>query len=84
MPPWRVFPTEDGWVYARVISLRHDWGPQYRSDHFTGSIRWLGIDDSPAFVGEAQTHGCAERFIRTRKEQCLWARSPHPKPESPR
>jgi putative transposase len=59
---------------ARGISLRHDWGPQYRSGHFTGSIRWLGIDDSPAFIGEPETNGCAERFIRTLKEQCLWAR----------
>jgi putative transposase len=41
---------------------------------FTGSIRWLGLDDSPAYVGEAETNGCAERFIRTLKEQCLWAR----------
>jgi putative transposase len=67
------FGTLDGDV-ARGISLRHDWGPQYRSGHFTGSIRWLGIDDSPAYVGEPETNGCAERFIRTLKEQCLWAR----------
>lgn len=59
---------------ARGVSLRHDWGPQYRSGHFTGSIRWLGITDSPAYVGEPETNGCAERFIRTLKEQCLWAR----------
>jgi transposase InsO family protein len=59
---------------ARGISLRHDWGPQYRSGHFTGSIRWLGLDDSPAYIGEPETNGCAERFIRTLKEQCLWAR----------
>src|SRR5690606_12290925 len=25
---------------ARGISLRHDWGPQYRSKHFLGSIAW--------------------------------------------
>lgn len=58
---------------ARGISLRHDWGPQYRSHHFTGSITWLGIQDDAAFVGEPETNGCAERFIRTLKEQCLWA-----------
>ena len=67
------FGTLEGDI-ARGISLRHDWGPQYRSGHFTGSIRWLGIDDSPAFIGEPETNGCAERFIRTLKEQCLWAR----------
>jgi putative transposase len=59
---------------ARGIALRHDWGPQYTSGHFQGAIRWLGIADSPAFAGEPPCNGCAERFIRTLKEQCLWAR----------
>lgn len=59
---------------ARGIALRHDWGPQYTSGHFQGAIRWLGIEDSPAFAGEPPCNGCAERFIRTLKEQCLWAR----------
>jgi hypothetical protein len=27
-----------------------------------------------AFAGEPPCNGCAERFIRTLKEQCLWAR----------
>jgi putative transposase len=58
---------------ARGLQLRHDWGPQYRSGHFLGSIAWLGIADSPAFLGEPETNGCAERWIRTLKEQCLWA-----------
>ena len=58
---------------ARGIQLRHDWGPQYRSRHFVGSITWLGLADDAAFVGEPETNGCAERFIRTLKEQCLWA-----------
>jgi transposase InsO family protein len=58
---------------ARGIKLRHDWGPQYRSRHFLGSIAWLGLTDDAAFVGEPETNGCAERFIRTLKEQCLWA-----------
>ena len=36
--------------------------------------RWrgLGITDSPAFLGEPETNGCAERWIRTLKDQCLW------------
>lgn len=59
---------------ARGIALRHDWGPQYTSGHFQGAIAWLGIEDSPAFAGEPPCNGCAERFIRTLKEQCLWAR----------
>lgn len=58
---------------ARGISLRHDWGPQYRSKHFLGSIAWLGLADDAAYIGEPETNGCAERFIRTLKEQCLWA-----------
>ena len=52
---------------ARGLSLRHDWGPQYRSAHFLGSIGWLGITDDAAFLGEPETNGCAERWIRTSK-----------------
>jgi putative transposase len=59
---------------ARGIALRHDWGPQYTSGHFQGALAWLGIEDSPAFAGEPPCNGCAERFIRTLKEQCLWAK----------
>ena len=59
---------------ARGIKLRHDWGSQYRSQHFQGSLSWLGIVDDAAFVGEPQGNGVAERFMRTLKEQCLWSR----------
>jgi putative transposase len=58
---------------ARGVNLRHDWGSQYRSAHFAGSLAWLGITDDPAFLGEPETNGCAERWIRTLKDQCLWA-----------
>jgi putative transposase len=34
----------------------------------------LGIEDSPAYVGEPPCNGCAERFIRTLKEQVIWAK----------
>jgi putative transposase len=50
---------------ARGLELRQDRGPQYRSAHFTGALAWLGIADSPAFLGEPETNGCAERWIRT-------------------
>lgn len=60
---------------ARGIEVRHDWGSQYRSAHFTGSLAWLGLSDSPAYPGEPECNGCAERWIKTLKEQCLWARS---------
>jgi transposase InsO family protein len=59
---------------CRGISCRHDWGPQYTSSHFQGSLRWLGIEDSPAYVGEPPCNGCAERFIRTLKEQVIWTK----------
>jgi transposase InsO family protein len=59
---------------ARGIKLRHDWGSQYRSDHFQGSLTWLGIQDDAAFVGEPQGNGVAKRFMRTLKEQCLWSK----------
>jgi Integrase core domain len=32
--------------------------------------RWWG--DDPAFRGEPETNGCAECWIRTLKDQCLW------------
>lgn len=59
---------------ARGVALRHDWGSQYRSHHFSGTLGWLGISDDPAYPGEPEGNGCAERWIRTLKEQCLWAR----------
>jgi len=60
---------------GRGIAVRHDWGPQYTSAHFGGALRWLGLADSPAYVGEPSCNGCAERFIRTLKEQCIWSRT---------
>ena len=36
---------------ARGLQLRHDWGPQYRSAHFTGSLAWLGISRRPGVPG---------------------------------
>jgi transposase InsO family protein len=59
---------------ARGIACRHDWGPQYTSSHFQGSLSWLGICDSPAYVGEPPCNGCAERFVRTLKEQVIWTK----------
>jgi transposase InsO family protein len=34
-----------------------------------------GIESSPAFVRAPEGNGCAERFIRTLKEQLLWVRT---------
>jgi putative transposase len=57
------------------LKLRHDHGSQYMSDDFQSEIRFLGIESSPAFVREPEGNGCAERFIRTLKENLLWVRS---------
>ena len=38
-------------------------------------IAFLGIESSPAFVRAPEGNGCAERFIRTLKENLLWVRS---------
>jgi hypothetical protein len=56
------------------LSLRHDNGTQYVSDAFQREIAWLGIQSSPSFVRAPEGNGCAERFIRTLKEQLLWVR----------
>ena len=59
---------------AAGLQLRHDHGSQYVSHHFQTEIRFLGIQSSPAFVREPEGNGCAERFIRTLKENLLWIR----------
>jgi putative transposase len=57
------------------LSLRHDHGSQYMSDHFQDELRFLGVRSTPAFVATPEGNGCAERFIRTLKEQLLWIES---------
>jgi putative transposase len=57
------------------LKLRHDHGSQYMSDHFLKEIAFLGIESSPAFVRAPEGNGCAERFIRTLKENLLWVRT---------
>src|SRR6476661_3177842 len=59
---------------AAGLQLRHDHGSQYVSHHFQTEIHFLGIESSPAFVREPEGNGCAERFIRTLKENLLWVR----------
>lgn len=57
---------------ATGLSLRHDHGSQFVSDAFQDELIFLGVESSPAFVREPEGNGCAERFIRTLKEQLLW------------
>ena len=60
---------------ARGLSVRHDHGSQYMSDAFQKELAFLGIESSPAFVRAPEGNGCAERFIRTLKENLLWVRT---------
>jgi putative transposase len=60
---------------ARGLAVRHDHGSQYMSDHFQKELVFLGIESSPAFVRSPEGNGCAERFIRTLKENLLWVRT---------
>ena len=59
---------------AHGLAVRHDHGSQYMSHHFQKEIAFLGIESSPAFVRTPEGNGCAERFIRTLKENLLWVR----------
>jgi putative transposase len=60
---------------ATGLSIRHDNGSQYTSDAFQDELRYLGAASSPSFVRSPEGNGCAERFIRTLKEQLLWVRT---------
>ena len=60
---------------AQGLVLRHDHGSQYMSHVFQDELRFLGITSSPAFVREPEGNGCAERFIRTLKENLLWLKA---------
>ena len=60
---------------ARGLAVRHDHGSQYMADDFQQELRFLGIESSPAFVRAPEGNGCAERFIRTLKENLLWVRT---------
>jgi putative transposase len=60
---------------AQGLSIRHDHGSQYMSHDVQKEITWLGAASSPAFVRAPEGNGCAERFIRTLKENLLWVRT---------
>jgi transposase InsO family protein len=60
---------------AEGLAIRHDHGSNYLSDDFQRELRFLGMASSPSFVREPEGNGCAERFIRTLKEQLLWLRT---------
>ena len=60
---------------AQGLSVRHDHGSQYMSHDFQKEVAWLGATSSPAFARAPEGNGCAERFIRTLKENLLWVRT---------
>ena len=60
---------------ASGLTIRHDHGSNYLSDDFQRELSFLGMVSSPSFVREPEGNGCAERFIRTLKEQLLWIRT---------
>lgn len=60
---------------ASGLSIRHDHGSQYMSAVFQDEIAFLGAESSPAFVRAPEGNGCAERFIRTLKENLLWVQT---------
>lgn len=67
----RYFGPNAANVAAGLI-VRHDHGSQYVSDAFQQELQFLGMESSPAFVRAPEGNGCAERVIRTLKEQLLW------------
>jgi len=60
---------------AAGLAVRHDHGSQYVAHDFQKELAFLGIASSPSFVRAPEGNGCAERFIRTLKENLLWLRS---------
>lgn len=57
---------------AAGLVVRHDHGSVYLSATFQDELAYLGIASSPAYVREPEGNGCAERFVRTLKENLLW------------
>ena len=65
----RSAPRRAAW--PGIQALRHDGGPDFRSQHYQTEIDHLGIARPAAFHREPETNGCVERFIQTFKEQLL-------------
>ena len=60
---------------AGGLAIRHDHRSNYLGDDSQRELRFLGMVSSPSFVREPEGKGCAERFIRTLKEQLLWVKA---------
>lgn len=46
---------------AYGLALRHNWGPQCRADAFQDTVPYRGTAWFPAFVGEPEGNGIADR-----------------------
>ena len=66
----REFGSLDkGIVKDTGLSLRRDHGTQYDSRDFRKEMKFLGLEQSPAFVRSPECNGVIERFNRTLQEQ---------------
>jgi transposase InsO family protein len=59
---------------ASGLSLRTDHGSQYTSSYFQQELKFFGVKQSLAYVGEPETNGVIERFWKTLKKQVLEGR----------
>jgi len=62
-------PLGKGIVHNTGLSLRRDHGTQYDSRDFQKEMKFLGLEQSPAFVHSPECNGIIERFNRTLQEQ---------------
>ncbi len=60
---------------AAGLQVRHDHASQYMSEAFQAEPTFIGAESSPSLVASPEGKGVADRFIRTLKEQLLWAES---------
>ena len=60
---------------SHLRHAEHDHGSCYMAHDFQAELAFLGAESSPAFVRAPEGNGCAERFIRTLKENLLWVQS---------
>lgn len=59
---------------ATDVAIRHHHGSQFISHALQGELTSRAIVSNPSFVRQPDCNGCAERIIRTPKEQFLWLR----------
>jgi transposase InsO family protein len=71
---WHVAKIGDRWAALEPIrqGMTAAFGSIAPKVALGNEIKCWGFTDTPAFVGEPECNGCAERFMRTLKEQCLY------------